>query len=159
MVDKTICRICDKHMKKIALIAFLSFSVCSALQASGIMLYTTGGASYVNIAYYSEIKSPGAHIQNLTLKDGSIFQVRTDGVIADIPYPGATATKNLNNIPSLIAQTEMLSTRYPQYSSVLTSVGTAWKKIRRWRKKLGTMGWEIAPVAAFRKNRWTFVIE
>ncbi len=93
------------------------------------MLYTIGGSSYVNIAYYLQIRSPGAHIQNLTLKDGRVLQVRTDSVIADIPYPGSTTPQKLDNIPSLIAQIEVLNTRYPQYSNVLTSVSNAWEKV------------------------------
>jgi len=93
------------------------------------MLYTIGGASYVNIAYYVQIKNPGAHIQNLSLKDGRVLQVRTDGVIADIPFPGSTPPQTIDTITPIIAQTELLSSRYPQYSSVLASVGNAWKKI------------------------------
>ena len=107
-------------------ICFLAPTVSAA---SGLLLYTRDSASYVNAVQYDTCTSVTAHITRLTVKGGKdSIQVRSDGIIADIPYPTLFSPDTQGDASKWIGMTELLATRYPQHARILQSVGNLWRQ-------------------------------
>jgi len=56
------------------------------------------------------------------------MQIQSSGIIANIPFPVASTLVAFEDAEAMIAQTEMLAAKYPQYAKLLQSVGTLWKR-------------------------------
>lgn len=116
-------------MKHVVAVLFLTFSyLLSAEAAGGLLLYTAGGSPYVNAVQYETYSAPSAHLSNVTVKGGGQTQIQSSGIIANIPFPVASTLVASENAEAMIAQTEMLAAKYPQYVQLLQSVGTLWKR-------------------------------
>ncbi|TSA32664.1 MAG: hypothetical protein D4R65_09080 [Verrucomicrobiaceae bacterium] len=112
----------------IILLIFADLSFQSAHAAPGLLLYTAGGSPYVNAVQYETFSSPSAHLSYVTVKGGQKMQVKSDGIIGNIPYPSSGAQVDQEEASGWIAQTEMFAGRYPQYAKLLQGVGGLWKR-------------------------------
>jgi len=56
------------------------------------------------------------------------MQVKSDGIIANIPYPSSGAQVDQEEASGWIAQTDMFAGRYPQYATLLKGIGELWKR-------------------------------
>ena len=115
-----------KHL--IATLLLSVFWLLSAEAGGGLLLYTAGGSSYVNAVQYETYSAPSAHLSNVTVKGGGQMQIQSSGIIANIPFPVASTLVAFEDAEAMIAQTEMLAAKYPQYAKLLQSVGTLWKR-------------------------------
>jgi len=116
-------------MKQLIAALFLTF-LCNiqAEAAGGLLLYTANGSPYVNAVQYETYSAPSAHLSNVTVKGGGQTQIQSSGIIANIPFPVASTPGASEDAEAMIAQTEMLAAKYPQYAQLLQSVGTLWKR-------------------------------
>jgi len=114
--------------KIVCLLLFAVLSFQSAQAAAGLLLYTAGGSPYVNAVQYETFSSPSAHLSYVTVKGGQKVQVRSDGIIANIPYPSSGAEVDQDEASGWIAQAEMFAGRYPQYATLLQSIGELWRR-------------------------------
>ncbi|MEI8121786.1 MAG: hypothetical protein WCI20_07020 [bacterium] len=114
--------------KAILVLFFAALSFQSAQAANGLLLYTAGGSPYVNAVQYETFSSPSSHLSYVTVKGGQRMQVKSDGIIANIPYPSSGAQVDQEEASGVIDQTEMFAGRYPQYATLLQSIGELWKR-------------------------------
>lgn len=109
----------------------LLFCICvgsqSAHASGGLLLFTSGGSSYVSAVQYETFTSPSAHLSYITVKGGQKKQIQSSGIIAQIPFPSSTSGSPEDS-EEMISQTEMLASKYPQYAKLLQSVGELWKR-------------------------------
>jgi len=110
----------------------LLFCICfgsqSAHAAGGLLLFTSGGSSYVSAVQYETFTSPSAHLSYITVKGGQKKQIQSSGIIAQIPFPSSGSSSSIEDSEEMISQAEMLSSKYPQYAKLLQSVGELWKR-------------------------------
>ena len=112
----------------IVLMLFAALSFQAAQAAAGLLLYTANGASYVNAVQYETFTSPSSHLSYVTVKGGQRMQVKSDGIIANIPYPSSGAQVDQEEASGWIVQTDMFAGRYPQYATLLKGIGELWKR-------------------------------
>ena len=113
----------------ILLLCLLVVGLRSAHAASGLLLYTRDSASYVTAVQYEVCTSGTAHLTSVKVKGAKeATQVRSDGIIANIPYPTLFSPATQGDASKWIGMTEVLAARYPQHARILQSVGDLWRK-------------------------------
>lgn len=112
----------------LALLAVTLLGFSSKATAGGLLLFSTPGSSYVNAVQYETFGSPSAHLSFVTVKGGKRVQIKSAGIVANIPFPDQASNISPKDADAMIAQTEMYAAQYPKYAKILQSVGELWKR-------------------------------
>lgn len=96
--------------------------------AVGILFYSTSGSSYVEAMPYETLTSPAAHITYITLKGGQRIQVRSAGILSNLPLPAGSQNYTVIEAAAHVRQCEQLGAKYPQYAKMLKDASTLWKR-------------------------------